>query len=393
MNITKRRVVYIKGGRAIEEAERLFTLQGEVPNGGPDQFLLAVIDYLDDAEFRLVSYGQKTEVKIFGDKQAIEYGLRPNNKKLIQRRMAFLMGCIQFFKQTVQYKPSHILCGLDGPFALIAWLVAKISGSKFIFSVHNALNLSSTALYYKFSNAILCKQADAVIVHGPFLKDQAVQLGTQADHLVEFNSSIDEANKVLIEKLKNNQQENLEKSVLFVGRIEEDKGAIDLFKAFIKLDLNHAIKLNYIGEGDALPFLQQLINQHNLQDQVYLHGNLPHAEVFNFLHEATVLVTPSQLRFPEGRCKSAMESFYVGTPVIAPNYGPFPYLVEHEINGLLYETDNINALSAAIQRILSDQDLLKRLRIGAKESGHKLINPGLSFSSAIHLAFEKCLST
>jgi glycosyltransferase involved in cell wall biosynthesis len=88
-----------------------------------------------------------------------------------------------------------------------------------------------------------------------------------------------------------------------------------------------------------------------------------------------------------------MESFYVGTPVIAPNYGPFPYLVEHEINGLLYETDNINALSAAIQRILSDQELLKRLRIGAKESGHKLINPGLSFSSAIHLAFEKCLST
>ena len=390
MNISKRRVVYIKGGRAIEEAERLFPLQGEVPNDGPDQFLLAVIDYLDDAEFRVVSYGPKTEVKEFGDKQAIEYGLRPNNKQLIQRRLAFLMGCLQFFKQTVQFKPSHILCGLDGPFALIAWLAAKISGSKFIFSVHNALTLSSTALYYKFSNAILCKQADAVIVHGPFLKDQALQLGTQAEHLVEFNSSIDEANKVLIEKLKNNQKENLGKSILFVGRIEEDKGAIDLFKAFIKLDLNHAIKLNYIGEGDALPLLQQLIIQHNLQAQVYLHGNLPHAEVFSYLHQATVLVTPSQLRFPEGRCKSAMEAFYVGTPVIAPNYGPFPYLVEHEVNGLLYETDNINALSVAIQRILTDQELLKRLRIGAKESGKKLINPGLSFSSAIHLAFQKC---
>ena len=52
MNIRKRRVVYIKGGRAIEEAERLFPLQGEVPNGGPDQFLLAVIDYLDDNGYR-----------------------------------------------------------------------------------------------------------------------------------------------------------------------------------------------------------------------------------------------------------------------------------------------------------------------------------------------------
>lgn len=390
MNISKRRVVYIKGGRAIEEAERLFPLQGSVPNGGPDQFLLAVIDFLDDAEFRLVSYGSITEVKTFGEKQAIEYGLRPNNKKLIQRRMAFLIGCIQFFKQTVQYKPSHIICGLDGPFALIARIAAKISGAKFIFSVHNALCLSSTAVYYKFSNAILCKQADAVIVHGPFLKDQALQLGTNAEHLVEFNSSIDEANKVLIEKLKANRQENLPRSVLYVGRIEEDKGVIDLFKAFIQLDSNHNVKLNYIGEGNALSLLQQLIIQHHLQDQVYLHGNLPHAEVFNFLHQATVLVTPSQLRFPEGRCKSAMEAFYVGTPVIAPNYGPFPYLVEHEINGLLYEADNIKALSSAIQRILSDQQLLKKLRVGAKESGQKLINPGLGFSSAIHLAFEKC---
>ena len=315
MNIAKRRVIYIKGGRAIEEAERLFYLQGKVPNGGPDQFLLAVIDYLDDVEFRLVSYGPKTELKAFGDKQAIEYGLRPNNKQLIQRRMAFLLGCMQFFKQTVKFKPSHIICGLDGPFALIAWLAAKVCGSKFIFSVHNALNLSSTALYYKFSNAILCKMADAVIVHGPFLKDQALQLGTKAEHLVEFNSSIDEANKILIEKLKANLQETSKPSVLFVGRIEEDKGAIDLFMAFFQLGFNHEVKLNYIGEGSALPLLQQLIIKHNLQDQVYLHGNLPHAEVFNFLYQATVLVTPSQSRFPEGRCKSAMEAFYVGTPV------------------------------------------------------------------------------
>lgn len=390
MNIPKRRVVYIKGGRAIEEAERLFPLQGELPNGGPDQFLLAVIDYLDDAQFRLVSYGPKTELKTFGDKQAIEYGLRPNNKQLIQRRMAFLVGCMQFFKQTVKFKPGHILCGLDGPFALIAWLAAKISGAKFILSVHNALCLSSTAFYYKFSNGILCKQADAVIVHGPFLRNQALQLGTNAEHLVEFNSSIDEANRAVIDKLQKSRSEGLKKSILFVGRIEEDKGAIDLFDAFLKLNFNHDIELIYIGEGNALSLLKNLIIQHNLQQKVYVYGNLPHAEVFDFLHKAVVLVTPSQLRFPEGRCKSAMEAFYVGTPVIAPDYGPFPYLVEHEVNGLLYEADNIDALSAAIQRILTDQEFLKRLRIGANESGQKLINPGLSFSSAIHLAFERC---
>lgn len=217
-----------------------------------------------------------------------------------------------------------------------------------------------------------------------------MQLGTNAEHLVEFNSSIDEANRAVIDKLQKSRSEGLKKSILFIGRIEEDKGAIDLFDAFLKLNSNHDIELIYIGEGNALPLLKNLIIQHNLQQKVYLHGNLPHAEVFDFLHKAIVLVTPSQLRFPEGRCKSAMEAFYVGTPVIAPDYGPFPYLVEHEVNGLLYEADNINALSAAIQRILIDQELLKLLRVGAKASGQKLINPGLSFSSAIHLAFEKC---
>lgn len=388
MNITNRRLIYIKGGRALEEAERLFHLQGNVPNGGPDQFLLAVLDFLQGAEFRLVSYGPKTEARQFGDKQTVEYGLRPLDKRMLHRRWAFLTGCLQFFKQTVQFKPSHILCGLDGPFALIAWLAAKISGAKFIFSVHNALCLSSTAFYYKFSNGILCKQADAVIVHGPFLRDQALQLGTNAEHLVEFNSSIDEANRAVIDKLQKSRSEGLKKSILFVGRIEEDKGAIDLFDAFLKLNSNHDIELIYIGEGSALPLLKNLIIQHNLQQKVYLHGNLPHAEVFDFLHKAIVLVTPSQLRFPEGRCKSAMEAFYVGTPVIAPDYGPFPYLVEHEVNGLLYEADNVDSLSYALQRVLSDPNLIVKLSLGALDSGKKIINSDVGFCKGIQMVFN-----
>ena len=53
-----------------------------------------------------------------------------------------------------------------------------------------------------------------------------------------------------------------------------------------------------------------------------------------------MVVTPTQSQFPEGRCMATMEGLVMGVPVIAPNFGPFPFLVKHGENGLLFEPDS-----------------------------------------------------
>jgi glycosyltransferase involved in cell wall biosynthesis len=110
--------------------------------------------------------------------------------------------------------------------------------------------------------------------------------------------------------------------------------------------------------------------------------------VFIHMNQAAVVVTPSQSHFAEGFCKSAMEAFYTGTPVIAPDYGPFPFMVNHHDNGLLYTADDVNELASALKYFFSDAELRNKLRSGAQQKGRQLIKPETTFARAIERTFS-----
>ena len=82
-----------------------------------------------------------------------------------------------------------------------------------------------------------------------------------------------------------------------------------------------------------------------------------------------------------------MESLVLGVPVVAPDFGPFPYLVVHGKNGLLYRPDSINDLAQKLDMILDNDELYIRLKAGARESGDTLLVPSLTFSEAVKRAF------
>jgi glycosyltransferase involved in cell wall biosynthesis len=85
---------------------------------------------------------------------------------------------------------------------------------------------------------------------------------------------------------------------------------------------------------------------------------------------------------------SAMEGLVMGIPVIAPRFGPFPYLVEDGINGFLYETDSIEDMKKKINNTFEDKDVYKKLRHGAQITSKKLRHPLLTFGEAVKIAFS-----
>jgi glycosyltransferase involved in cell wall biosynthesis len=380
----KMKILYIKGGRAIEEAGRLFYRIGELPAGGPDKFLLAVLYYSRTKILRLASFGPETKRTKIEGRDVIEYGAYSTDKSVLSRRLKYIRSIISFSLDTLRFKPMQILCGVNGPFAIFVWLVARLTQAKFTFCAHNALALPSLSLLYRMSNRFLCKYSDIIIAHGPYVSNEAMSLGGKKDSVIEFNNGLDYEHEALINALP--QKNGVKRDnflILYVGRLEINKGVIDLFSAFNKLPSDKNINLCFIGEGGSASVLANLIRDHQLSDRVTILGQIPYEDVFLHLNMASVVVTPSQSKFPEGFCKSAMEALYVGTPVIAPNYGPFPFIIKHEVNGLLYEPDDIISLYKSLNRIISDKDLLDRLEKSARESGCALIKPATSFSDAI----------
>jgi glycosyltransferase involved in cell wall biosynthesis len=97
---------------------------------------------------------------------------------------------------------------------------------------------------------------------------------------------------------------------------------------------------------DAFEHYVELTKAKKMDEKVIFVGN--QKNVFPFLHKSRTFVLTS-LR--EGNPISILEAISVGLPVIAPNIGGIPDVIEDGINGYLYECNNHNQLLDAMIRI------------------------------------------
>lgn len=378
--------IYIKGGSAIDSAKRLHYYNGKVPITGPDQFFLSIKEVTKEHGLRVVSINNQNNSWSEENIEAIEYRARVKKKSWFGKMLLYFVFGYQFIKETVRYKPNGIFYNLDGFFVLFVVLAAKISGAKLIYLSHSANNIPQVPKLKRLFNRYLSRVADQVIVHGPFLKQQALSLGVDEGKIVEFDtwseltkndfkSSFDTVNKKMI--------------ILFIGRIESNKGVWDLINAFESLGEGYNAELWFLGEGSLYPKIKEKVKSLNRGDAIKFLGSVSHDLVFEYIDKSSFIVTPTQTSCAEGRCMSAMEGMALGRSVIAPDFGPFPFLVVNGYNGLLYEPDSYLDLKQKMETLLSNNSLLNQYNKNAKDFARKEGLKQISFYDAIQEVYKK----
>jgi glycosyltransferase involved in cell wall biosynthesis len=146
----------------------------------------------------------------------------------------------------------------------------------------------------------------------------------------------------------------------FIGQIIPVKGLHVLLSAFENIRTDKAQLLIY-GDDHKNPEymlkLKRMINKHPSMS-VEFFGAFPHDQLGRVLSTIDVLVVPSQ--WCENNPRVIQEAFASKTPVIASNVGGISEFVQHEINGLLFERDNIDELASHIQKLIDEPELLKK---------------------------------
>ena len=137
---------------------------------------------------------------------------------------------------------------------------------------------------------------------------------------------------------------------LFVGRLEKIKGLQDVFPAFDKYP---EADLLILGDGDYTDGLKALAASN---DRIKFLGRKPLDELTAYYRGALGLIVPSVCYETFGII--LIESFRLGTPVIARRLGPFPEIVEKAQGGALFETED--ELIAAMKSIQDDPDWRSR---------------------------------
>ena len=144
--------------------------------------------------------------------------------------------------------------------------------------------------------------------------------------------------------------------VLGVGRLEPEKGFDRLLKAFSKID-RPGIQLVILGDGIERAELLAISQELGITSQLHLPGVV--ADVDAWYRRADCFVLTSHY---EGSPNVVVEAMANGCPVVSFDcaYGPAE-IVEDGGSGILVPQDNIDGLSDAIQKVVSDRALRERL--------------------------------
>jgi glycosyltransferase involved in cell wall biosynthesis len=123
-------------------------------------------------------------------------------------------------------------------------------------------------------------------------------------------------------------------------------------------ELPDDVHLLVAGDGDMEAEWKALAVRLGLGARVTFLGNVKHALIPLYIRAADVFVLNSEY---EGLSHTLLEVLFLGTPIIASRVCGNPEVVEDGVNGLLVDPRSSRELRDAIERMLADAGLRKRM--------------------------------
>ncbi len=162
-----------------------------------------------------------------------------------------------------------------------------------------------------------------------------------------------------LDALRETFAESDERIVLYVGRLDKEKGIQYLVEAVSRVMTVHPkTKLVIAGKGVLQEAIQKHAHNVGVGDRVLFVGYVTGSVLSGLYRRADVLVVPSTYE-PFGLV--ALEGMVCGAPLVASTAGGLGDIVEHEQTGLSVPPADVGALAEAITRLLSDTSLAERL--------------------------------
>ena len=118
-----------------------------------------------------------------------------------------------------------------------------------------------------------------------------------------------------------------------------------------------------VGDGSCHGELKSLRAELNLEDCVEMPGATKQNEVVRWWQSADVGVLTSE---NEGMPVCLMEAAACGVPVVATDVGGIPELVQDKITGLLVPLNDVEKFSDALQRLIENVSLRKKMGVAAR---------------------------
>lgn len=145
--------------------------------------------------------------------------------------------------------------------------------------------------------------------------------------------------------------------LLFVGQILRGKGVGVLLQALKKLPDN--ITCTFCGSGDQQRKFIKMARKLGLLNRVNFVGKVESVQLEKFYREAEMVVVPSIT--PETFGLVGLEAMSFAKPIVAANVGGIGMWLQHNVNGLLFNSGDSEGLAHAILMLHQEPELRKKM--------------------------------
>ena len=258
---------------------------------------------------------------------------------------------------------------VPNPIAGVSCLLANPS-AKIVVHYHSDIVRQALLLklYRPFLERFL-NRADKIIATSPNYIQSSPFLSPRSDKCIPIPFGVDlerfDLTPEIEQEVARIRSEYGERLILFIGKIRYYKGLHFLIQAMEKVDAH----LLVIGDGPLLgDFLRQRETL-SYKNRLSFLGQVP--SVVPYYHAARVFCLPSFLR-SEAFAVVQIEAAACGLPVVNTRIDSgVPFVCQDGVSGLTVEPANPEALADALNKLLQDEGLRKKLSVQAKERAQK----------------------
>ncbi|MBU6453242.1 MAG: N-acetyl-alpha-D-glucosaminyl L-malate synthase BshA [Cyanobacteria bacterium REEB67] len=138
-----------------------------------------------------------------------------------------------------------------------------------------------------------------------------------------------------------------------------------LLETVARISPRRSFKLVILAGASFAPFLED-VRRLGLEDRLVVRENI--LEIEEYLQAADIDLITSE---NESFCLSILEAMFFGCPSVATRVGGIPEVVEDGVSGYLVPFGDANGLARAVEKLIQDPDLRRRLGENARRQAQE----------------------
>lgn len=207
------------------------------------------------------------------------------------------------------------------------------------------------------------KNADINLVTSQTIKEELGSEGIERLSVIPRGVDVDNRHPkfkdaTMRDRLTNGEPGN--KLLVFIGRLAVEK---EIHKLIPMLEKRSDISLAIIGDGPSRSDLEKVFEGTKTVFTGFLHGE----ELSRAYASSDAFIFPS---ISETLGLVILEGMASGLPIIAAKSGPTMEQVSHEVNGMLYENEDLDSLLDAVE-VIDDEEKFNNIKEEARKEALK----------------------